>query len=72
MIFNLKKASEYQILDRIIENFPKENHKYCVEHKEASNMFMIKQDLNQREKDNLFASILKLDKKTSALQKSKK
>ena len=71
LVFNLKKTSEYQMLDRIIENLPKENHKYCVQHKKASNMFMIKQDPNQREKDDLFALILKLDKKLALSRKAK-
>ena len=59
------------MLDRIIENLPKENHKYRVEHKEASNIFMIKQDPNQREKDDLFALTLKLDKKLAISRKAK-
>ena len=34
-------------------------------------MFMIKQDPNQREKDDLFALILKLDKKLALSRKAK-
>ena len=63
LVCNLRKKSEDQILDRIIENLPKDNDKYYIEHNEYLNMFMITQDLNQVKKDDLFNLILNLDKK---------
>ena len=47
------------------------NDKYHENHKEGLNMFMIKQDPNQRGKDDLFALILKLDKKLALSRKAK-
>ena len=58
LVFNLKKAREDQIIERIIENLPKDNDEYYIEHRKDSNMFMIKQDPKQQEKENLFKAIL--------------
>ena len=49
----------------------KENDKYYVQHKEGSNMFIIKQNQNHQEKDDLFNLILNLDKKLALTRKAK-
>ena len=71
MVCNLRKKSEDQILDRIIENLPKDNDKYYIEHDEYLNMFMITLDLNQWKKDDLFNLILNLDKKLVLAREAK-
>ena len=72
LVFNLKKAREDQIIERIIENLPKDNDEYYIEHRKDSNMFMIKQDPNQQEKENLFKAILNIEKKTRSCQSYEK
>ena len=47
------------------------NDKYHEDNKEGLNMFTIKQDLNQLEKDYLFNLILHLDKKLALARKTK-
>ena len=71
MVCNLRKKSEDQILDRIIENLPKDNDKYYIEHDEYLNMFMITLDLNQWKKDDLFNLLLNLDKKLVLAKEAK-
>ena len=63
LVFNLKKIREDQIIEKIIENLSKDNDEYYIEHTKGSNMFMIKQDPNQLEKQNLFKAILIIEKK---------
>lgn len=72
LVFNLKKTREDQIIERIIENLPKDNDEYYIEHRKDSNMFMIKQDPNQQEKENLFKAILNIEKKTRSCQSYEK
>lgn len=47
LVFNLKKTSEEKIFDGIIEVLSKNNDQYNTEHKEYSNVFVIKQDKRQ-------------------------
>ena len=42
LIFNLRKANDDQIVERIIESLPKYIYKYYIKHKKRSNIFMIK------------------------------
>ena len=44
-LFDLTKASEDQILDRIIEGIPKDNDEYYVQHTPGTNVFMVRKEL---------------------------
>ena len=59
--FDLKKASEKKILDRIIEKMPN-NDKYYIEHRKRINTFRLRRDKREEEKDNLFQLICNLEK----------
>lgn len=52
LLINLNSTSEDEI-DRIIEKLPDDNDN--IEHKEGTNLFEIRYDEKQKEKDNLFA-----------------
>ena len=52
LLINLNSTSEDEI-DRIIEKLPDDNDN--TEHKEGTNLFEIRYDEKQKEKDNLFA-----------------
>ena len=63
LAFNLKKTVEDQVVEKMIENLPKDNNKYCTEHTKGLNISTIKQDKKQQGKDDLFKTILNTDKK---------
>ena len=62
-LFNFKKTSEEQILDKIIDSLPKDNDEYYVNHKKRKNVFTVRKDYNQCKKLNLYTVILNLEKK---------
>ena len=63
LLSDLKKTSEKKIIDRLIENFPKENDQYYIEHRESTNSFQVRHNRNQKEKEDLFEFIFNADKK---------
>ena len=50
------KNSEALVLDfeLLIENLPDGNDQYHIEHIEGTNSFQVRQDRNQKEKEDLF------------------
>ena len=72
LIFDLKKTSEEKILDRFIEKFPEENDKYYIRNREGTNVFTIRPDKNQRDKEYLFNLIPNPNKKTCPCSTAKK
>ena len=72
LLFDLKKTSEEKILDRLIENLPEGNDQYCIEHREGTNSFRVRQDRHQKEKEDLFNFIHNADKKIARSLPTKK
>lgn len=60
----MQKANEDVVMDEIIDKLPKTNDKYYKDHVKSSNVFTLKTDKGQKEKDDLFASIFNIEKKS--------
>ena len=58
-------------LDRLLENLPGRNEQYYIEHGEDRNSLRVRQDWNQKEKEDLFEFTLNTDKKLGVVCQSK-
>ena len=63
LALNLKKTSEDHVVEKIIKKFSNDNVKYYIQHTKSSNIFTIKQDKKQQEKDQLSKTILNINSK---------
>ena len=50
--------SQNKIMDHIIQSLPPDNGRHYIEHEEGSNIFKIREDPHQKDKDRLFELIL--------------
>ena len=66
----MKKTSEEKILDRILEKSPSDNDQFYVEYRTGTDKFICKKDKKQQEKDNLFCTILHIEKKIARSHKN--
>ena len=44
LIFDINKAKEEQIMDKITEDLPKDNNEFYIEHKPGRNVFTLKKE----------------------------
>ena len=62
LLFDLKKTSEGKIFDSILEKIPDKNDIYYIEHREGTNAFRIRKDLQPAEMDELKTMLETVDK----------
>ena len=67
LLFDLKKTSEEQIFEAILEKIPDEN-KYYIEHRGGTNSFRIGHDEKQGEKDEIHKAIEEINYKIKKQQ----
>ena len=65
LFFNLKKANEDQVIYKIIEKLPKDNEKYYTDHLKDWKAFLLRENKKQKEKSDLFTTILTIEKKVA-------
>ena len=63
LIFDINKTKEEQIMDKIIEALPKDNHEFYIEYKAGTNVFTVRKKKLKKTME---------DKKTSSLVHAKK
>ena len=61
-LFDLKKTSEEQIFEAILEKIPADD-KYYIEHRDGTSSLRIRRDEKQGEKDNIIKTIEEIDNK---------
>ena len=62
LLFDLKKTSEEQIFEAILEKIP-DDDKYHIEHRDGRNSFRIRRDEKQGKKDNIIKATEDIDNK---------
>ena len=60
--FDFKKTNEEKIFDRLLENIPEGNDTYFIKHREGTNVFRLRKDDKQPEKDHLTQLIESTDR----------